>query len=644
MLVALMLVVTAMGVSYFISGTFGLKWHWIELGGLSPSTWSFNLEAFLTEMGPLVALISLLALASFALVSGAVKRYTRFVDSGVEYKQLLRSIKTIDDLEDEERLDQLKQHPELREFLLGFKNRMAAREKQLLERDKRGASPREAAPAGNMAAESAILVSAIMNGKAGFSKELALMIPELKQIERAAREQLTKESPAVQELENMRALLDSTVESFHGRANSLRNDADACVSGVRDMESLLVQLKQAAEAPRANTVATDGIAAAIGQMDAVAEALTGLGEQTRSIAIAAAMQASDTSPEGDSIRVADEVRAIATKFNTVAAQWKQAGPVLRKAIAAVEAGASSNADGAVLVAAATTAISKAQLWSERLVALQEQVRELDRSIASPDPVETPREWGTIDANFDDAGEDNFESNTAAVADAEAAPRAHVEVAQKLEVEPTMRASGPTAAPVAEVAPAPVAEPEMPEFAPADEAAAMGAEPTVDVSGADDSAEFETGSPENVFEIAAVEDSAQFTDIPGFEKEKRVFNERAEDNEVAINESAPIDVDQNAGSNLDASELAASAGSLTDDGPATSSGDASSGDDGFLTGPRAPEAPAPAAAPSRPAAAASPSVRTSPVATMEVEETADPDADAFDLYALGAVDYVEGVHA
>jgi len=41
-LVALLLVVTALGVSYFITGTFGITWHWIQFGGLSPMTWTFD--------------------------------------------------------------------------------------------------------------------------------------------------------------------------------------------------------------------------------------------------------------------------------------------------------------------------------------------------------------------------------------------------------------------------------------------------------------------------------------------------------------------------------------------------------------------------------------------------------------------------
>jgi hypothetical protein len=70
------------------------------------------------------------------------------------------------------------------------------------------------------------------------------------------------------------------------------------------------------------------------------------------------------------------------------------------------------------------------------------------------------------------------------------------------------------------------------------------------------------------------------------------------------------------------------------------------DDGFLTGPAAP-----AARPTVPAGKAAPAKGGKSSRRIKVEDIAvptppapDPDADAVDLYALGAVDYVAGVHA
>jgi hypothetical protein len=111
------------------------------VGGLSPTQWAFNLSAFTSEMLPLIGLISILAFATSVLVSGAVRRYKTYVDSGAQYKDLLRSIKHLEDLEDESKLDQLKQHPELREFLMGLKHRLAARERQGTEKERKHSEP-----------------------------------------------------------------------------------------------------------------------------------------------------------------------------------------------------------------------------------------------------------------------------------------------------------------------------------------------------------------------------------------------------------------------------------------------------------------------------------------------------------------------
>lgn len=590
-LVALMLIVTGLGVGYFISGTFGLKWQWIHLGGASPNDWVFRLGPFIEEMVPLIALVTLLAVASYVLVAGAVSRYTRFVDSGVEYKQLLKSIKTVDDLEDEERLEKLKQHPELREFLLGFKKRMAARERQ---NEKRSGAAREAqTPALAFPAETALLVSAIMNGAAGFSRELALTIPELKQIERAAREHLSKDAPPAADLESLRNRVDATVDAVRSHCVGIRRDADACVSGVREMETLLGQLTRAIETPQESMVATEGITAAARELDAMAETLNELGEETRRIAIAAALEASGGGGDGQSIRVADEVRTIATRFNTVAAQWKQAGPALRTSISTIAQGTSSNGQHRKsLAATAAKAAAGAQKWGERLVALLEQVRELERAAGVEGGAAAPREWGTIDTGFDD--------------DATVA------------VEPNVPAAGD-------------------HDAPAEDSAAAAPEVT------DTEEQFETVSHEHVFESDRHE-HAPFADIPGFEREQRVFNESM---------AAPVEalaVEQNAG---DDHQVAAERETESAEAISTTP-EPLANDDGFLTGPRA-SAPTPrpepvekAAPPRRAKTKVAPVVVEDEVededGRIDIDADIDVDADAVDLYAFGAVDFVEGVHA
>lgn len=618
-LVALMLVVTGIGVSYFISGTFGLRWHWIELGGIAPSEWKFQLDAFIDEMVPLIALIALLSTASYLLVSGAVRRYKKFVDSGADYKQVLHSIKTFDDLEDPELLESLKQQPELREFLVGLKNRTAARERQAGERDKRTAASRDVAEApANLPAECSVLVHAITDN--ALSGDLGLSIPELKQIEGAVRERLShaaQPAPApAREPDPAGAAAIAALDGVRGHVQVIRRDADACTDGAHEMEELLATLKQTVDATRNASAGGDGLGKTAHRMDLIADTLATLGEDTRRIAIAAALNASGGDTETDPIKVAEDIRTIATRFNGVSQQWKEAGPVLRSVVdGATKNASATEKQRAALASAATAASSKASLWSERLVALMEQIRGLEQALGIEAPAARP-------ARQPEPAAPDFS-----------------EIDEKL---------GGTPAAAAEPARAAETDPDI-----------------------------ENGSTRPVFDITDEPDEAPFADIPGFENEQRIFTGNEASTPAADESHIEVDAEESAW------KVESSADEIQSVTPhdGAQDADAHEPEEGFLTGPRgkprpraeaevpknvAPVAPtkpkdAAAAAPAAPAAPenaapAEPKVTQAPapkpVAAKKSEKTppappveaVEVDADAVDLYAYGAVDYVEGVHA
>lgn len=622
LLVALLLVVTALGVSYFITGTFGLQWNWIELAGASPATWSFSLGAFLEEMVPLIALVALLAFASYVLVAGAVRRYQSSVSSGAEYRELLRSFKSADDFDDEHRLDELKQHPELREFVMRFKNGMAARERQLEEREKRhkDAPARPAAASssasargnGNLATESSILLSAILESKNGFGENLTLTIPELKQIERALRERLGKPvaddgGAAKKELDSLKASVDSTLAVVRSAVASARRDAGSCVNGAREIETLLGSLQQAVDSLAVPATASHGVAAAAKRVDAVADSLASLSEETKRIAIAAALSASGGA-EGDAIKVAEEIRTIATRFNSVAQQWREASPAIRSAIDTIASGAvgAEKRRGAA-VKALEGVVSKTRLLGERLVALAEAVNGLDRaSGGKPKPAAAP-------------------APAAAAAPAPAEDWGNLKASLEDDVET------PASAPQASARPA--------------------SEPAEDE-------DFVPQRAANVFEDTGGEDTP-FADIPGFEKEKNLFaDEAGRKADHHEHETDPrFVVEREAGGEWDlarGTQAAETAGAVDLDhaprpkkaAPAPAA-QPTNEEDGFLTGPGSKEAPAaPASKATAAAKPAKPSrrIKVDDIAVAATAAAVDIDADAVDLYALGAVDFVAGVHA
>ncbi len=613
--VALLLVVTAIGVSYFITGSFGLQWSWVEFAGASPTQWSFHLGAFIDEMVPLIALVALLSFAAYVLVSGAVRRYQSSVSSGADYRDLLRSFKTADDFDDENRLDELKKHPELREFVMGFKNRMAARERQLDEREKRhkdsaprGTSSNERTPA-SLAHESSLLLTAIVESKNGFGENLSLTIPELKQIAGALREKLAKpladdgaakrDADARRELDNLKASVDTTLAAVRAAVASARRAAGSCVSGAKEIETQLASLQQAVDSLAVPAAASNGIAAAIKRVDVVTDSLGALSEETKRIAIAAALSASGGGAEGDAIKVAEDIRTIATRFNAIAQQWKEASPAIRNAIDTIASSAAgAEKRRAVAVKGIDDVVAKARLWGERLVALAASVDGLDRATGSkPAPAKAAR------------------------APEPAAPKAAEDwgnIAADLEDEVTIPAPPKVS----------LAEP--------------------DTAGLDD--DFVTQSTANVFGQTRDDtpaDDAPFADIPGFEQDKHLFTDAAGRKNHHEHENDPrFVVEREAGGEWDlergteAAEREAGHGDKRGKAAAHAApAHAPAEDDGFLTGPgpKAADKPIKPSKHEKVAAAAAPAAAVKPSAP-------DPDADAIDLYALGAVDAVIGVHA
>jgi hypothetical protein len=560
-LVALLLVVTALGVSYFITGTFGISWHWIQVGGLSPMTWKFHLGAFLEEMVPLLLLTSLLAFGAYVLVAGAVRRYKAYVDSGVEYKQLLKSIKSIEDLESEDIGDRLKGHPELREFLLNVKHRVGSLERHNTERVMRhtvGAQQAQVTSENRaaLASDCAALANAVDGGRDQFPAEIELSVPELKQIERALR-RFFAAMPSVTAVDPSDGAVEALKDSVRSTIDALRRDVAACGSGAREMEEAIAAVHSQLDS---GTPKTAGNASAVEKRcEAVGAALGELGEETRRIAIASALQASG-GPEADTIKVAEDLKTLATRFNTVARHWSETVPMLKDLFGAGSArDARPDASGAVV-----NATNRVRLWGERAVAMNEHVRSLERAIGMPgSPNSTAVDSSSVPDRLDSA--------------------------------------------------------------PVSPAARLGDD---EIVARDNARMFAGDSSEDI----------SFVDIPGFEKERRLFVDSAAEGAASRDDRFVVDNQQDR--RWDLSE------EREEEKPAsaqpTSSKPAASDSDGFLTGPRptvsvhrvdrtvTPQSP-------RPGAPKAP-IELEPASS--VTATLDADADALDLYALGAVDCVQ----
>jgi len=532
--VSLLLLAMSIGVGFLITRSFGLSWSWIELADGSWNSWSFDLNAFVSEMVPLVTLVPLFSLVSYFLVTNAVRRYKTYVDSGADYMNLVQSMREIEDLDDDATIRKLSNHPQLRDLLLNTRNRVVERERAVEEKEraleKRSA---KATPSEQLASESSILASAIVTAReGGFGDSLAVSIPELKQIEEAIRDNLLDAPPAAaapsahdDRLVQARAALVDVSSTMNEVIDAVAGEADQVQSAARGLEARLRQGPAKKGAPAGN-------------MGAVAAELEALGEEAKGLAISAAMEASDDGG-AEVVAFAEELRAIALRATQAAS----------KVTAAAAAGGAGGAD----------ATGQATLWVERSVVLAQSVHALREQLG-----------GALAALRDKLGgrAQHASPHVAEEVDVTGAPDRGVAAAQKPAAPDAPASSG-------------------------------------DLEG------FERTAPAKVLDQS--ETARQ--QIPGLVKDKSLFEEMGGEEEYFANippdaEGSQIEIEAETPSEELFAEMGAE-GETPEDG--------ADADEGLIQDPAV--------------AAAATAGSQDPWAMAE-----DPDGDAVDLYALGAVDY------
>lgn len=379
-LVSLLLVTVSIGVGFAITRTFGVTWSWIQI---SDGTWAFSKDAFLQEMLPLVVVVPLMSLIAYFLITGAVRKYRAYLDSGQDYKNLVKSIRQLGDL-DENRVKSLGDFPELRDSLTKLRGRITDREKTLDEREAGiTAQQDEVTAAEDFKAETRLLVGAISRGPVeGFSDELALSIPELKNAEEAIREHLLVGGVSMtnqdlgEQVAHIREELIESTESLKSMLSELTGEMVISQNGAREIETYLGRLKTAAGNAGEGTTDVSGINALVGRLDQATVALAALGEETRGVAINAALHAG----QGESgltelINLADNVRDVAARFNGISAQYHELGQLLKTTVQALDVG---QGGGGELAGTIGTMTGKVTYWVERAVILAEKLNSFER--------------------------------------------------------------------------------------------------------------------------------------------------------------------------------------------------------------------------------------------------------------------------
>jgi hypothetical protein len=415
-LVSLLLLTVSIGVGYAITRTFGISWNSLRFG---EGSWAFDQAAFIREMTPLVGLVTVMSLIAYFAVTGAVRRYRSYLDSGLDYKNLMKSLKKIEDLE-ESRLKSLSDYPELKQFLLKIKSRVSEREKTLDEKEASLITrDGQLTAADHFKADAGVLLDAIKRGPGdGFSDDLILTSPEMQEIEQAIRQHVSGggvPSMASVDGEQLAALKEELIAStdeLKATIYDISAEMVASQNGAREIELYLGQVKAASDNATGggNPAAAADTVALVDRLDQVTAALGGLGEETKGMAINTALQAgAGESGVSELVKLADDVREIAARFGGIAAQYQELGKHVRTAVQSQAAGTAGNAVGETV----QTMAGKVAFWVERSMVLSDKLKAFETQLAGTvSSIESRLGVGPAGASYQEVPELSIENNSA----------------------------------------------------------------------------------------------------------------------------------------------------------------------------------------------------------------------------------------
>ncbi len=393
-LVSLLLISTAIGSNYILTRVFSISWGWLAF---EQGNWAFDMNLFTVQMFPQIALVALLSLISYFAVASAVRKYKNYLDSGLDYKNLVLSIKNIDDLNNDEKLKKLDSYPELKHFVDIVRDHITEENMVLEERrsdyDLLLAEREESL---KLETECKLLTGVIRkSAKAGkkFGIELELSHPKAKEILDAIRgipgrgghkwgdEDRTKMEELCMELRQAGDYLKGKLEEISAE---LLQDGEIAKEIETQLDALKNKIRPGSEEPEArwDIKALRKAGGLLSTMDKLSDSLSELSEEAKSVAISTALQAgSGESTLADLIQLAEGVKDIADKFDRSAGSYIKLGEQIKKELSVVEKQAEKlSSDINSEVAASINAIAgKTSLWVERIVVLADKLKTLEKS-------------------------------------------------------------------------------------------------------------------------------------------------------------------------------------------------------------------------------------------------------------------------
>ncbi|UCH83693.1 MAG: methyl-accepting chemotaxis protein [Candidatus Latescibacterota bacterium] len=390
--VSLMLVFVGIGVTYFFMDKTGVTWNWQD-----KNEWLAVLdgEGFLAEIYPLIALVALSSLISSLAISSGVRKYRRYLESGLDYKNLLISLKDINDIRDTSKIEKMRHQPELKRVLLNvsqYVNDQAKaldqRETEVTQQAAEELRAREDELNGEFNEQCEELTRAIENPVGGrLDDEIEISHPALKRVEYAVRSAMRTTAPeegafefsgADEDTDSSYNDLKKASDVLYNRLEEIVGEMKQSVMTAKDIEKQLLELPSPSE-PAASEE-TKGLAGAletVKSIDKLSESLGALSEEAKGIAISTALSAgSGEGTQDDLIRLAEEVKEISSRFKSSSTQFAERTAELKTTIDELDASRGVDAgrfDAAEVGQSIAALQSKVALWVERIVVLSDKV-------------------------------------------------------------------------------------------------------------------------------------------------------------------------------------------------------------------------------------------------------------------------------
>lgn len=390
--VALVLVFVSIGVAYYVVDHFGLAGTLFDRNWLDKKEWLSLVKGtgFIFDMLPLAGLVAVTSMISYLVITSAVRKYKRYLDSGLDYKNLLSSLKETD-LEDKSRIERIKNHPELQRLLLGLSGTLEEKNKALGEReaalDERVAEAvqiSERKLTEGFAQECERLKAAIEAGAPELGG-IELSSPGLRKLGEFLRPSLqSQERREGSELAESYGDLRKTSDVIHSKLHEIAHEIDSSREGALEIEEQLNQLaSHGATGSRRDLMesareAAGTIVASLRSLEELNASLDLLSEETRGVAISSALHAgSGVGTQDDLVKLAEEVKGVAERFKSSTRRFIEISAALRTSAGALDALAESSPASTAGVSAAEEALanvrSRVSLWVERVVVLSDKI-------------------------------------------------------------------------------------------------------------------------------------------------------------------------------------------------------------------------------------------------------------------------------